>query len=136
VLDWYLERYQGACPGALADPGRPPPAEGNRDDAILGELNRKVLVAASVWELRRVLYEVEEYLGRHPLSVDGRLLKDRIQTALDSALSGVLSPSSRPARRGKPPEPRRLWNMSGGWGFLVVLGLLLLLLSLLWRWLF
>jgi hypothetical protein len=41
-----------------------------------------LLLAESAWAIRRTLYEAEAYLAQHPESVDGRLLKDRAQTAL------------------------------------------------------
>jgi hypothetical protein len=144
VLDWYLRRYAGAVPGlaahlmqdagALGDPGSPPAGQ-SEEDAILSELHRKVLTAESAWELRRVLYELEAYLVQRPHSVEGRLLKDRIQAAIKRAERAECRGAPEVAMSG--PD----WRYLGGghdksswvWWFLalVVAGWLLVLFFLL-----
>jgi hypothetical protein len=91
VLDWYLRRYPGGGPGASDGPPRderrPDPAavQAEEDRKFLERLGRELLTANSTWELRRQLYELEAFLSRNPHSVDARLLKDRVQTAITRA---------------------------------------------------
>jgi hypothetical protein len=49
---------------------------------MLRVLRQALLVARWPWELQKILYELEEYLAQHPHSVEGRILKDSVQTAI------------------------------------------------------
>ena len=57
-------------------------SEVTRSGTSLEELGQKMLVADSSQELRRILYQLEIFLAQAPLSVEGRLLKDKLQVAI------------------------------------------------------
>jgi len=103
------------------------PNTGEREDPVLAKLTREVLVSHSSWELQRTLYELDAYLARHPHSVEGRLLKDRIQTAiLRTEKMETPKPFERRYRMKDAPHSRI--------GCLLQLVLAGLLLYLLVRW--
>lgn len=49
---------------------------------IIVKLRQQMLTANSVWELRKINYELEEYLARHPYSPDALLIRDQLYEAL------------------------------------------------------
>lgn len=55
---------------------------------------RKMLVAESSWELRQTLYELEVYLAKYPHLPNARLLKGRMQTAVQRAKAMERPPES------------------------------------------
>jgi hypothetical protein len=138
VLDWYLRSYSNADPsvdqGVSEDPGKEGPAAQNqihREDPQLRRLHRAVLVAASSLELRRTLYELEAYLAQHPHSVEGRLLKDSVQTAIQR-----MEATDRPkAWKGSALRASRRFCLSIGCLILAAASLFGLL-YLIWRLIF
>ena len=58
------------------------PARKIKDEEILNDLRRRVLTARSPGELSKILYELEEYLAKHPHSPEPRMLKDSIEEAM------------------------------------------------------
>src|SRR5262245_33503265 len=70
-------------------PPRPPYALGKKategETDLLERLRRQMLVARTSWELRELLYELDDYLGKFPLSPEARLLKDKMQAAMRHA---------------------------------------------------
>jgi TIR domain len=57
------------------DPQRPP-------DAVLAEYRRRMLSAADRHDLRRLLYELEDFLRQYPGHPQARILKDQMTAAL------------------------------------------------------
>lgn len=49
------------------------------ESEILERLRKQMLIAKTAWELKKVLYELEEYIAKYPHSPDARLLKDKIE---------------------------------------------------------
>jgi serine/threonine protein kinase len=98
-------------------------------DPALRELQRALLVASSIQEVKRIMYGVEAYLAEHPHSVEGRLLKDSVQTAI--LRTEVLCRGTE-IHLFPPPRPQhymlRLLEL-----MLVVFGLLCGLIYLIWR---
>jgi hypothetical protein len=132
VLDWYLRCYSKADPRMDIRPpeGEPDPQnQVKRDDAELRRFHRALLVAPSSWELRRTLYELEEYLADHPHSVEGRLLKDRVQTAIQR-----MEAMEAPARRCSVPA--RLHSRSLLGCRILAAATLFALVYLIWKLLF
>lgn len=60
---------------------------GPTEEEVLQRLRHQMLLADSSWELRRTLYELEEYMARYPHSPDARILKDRIVAGMRRAES-------------------------------------------------
>lgn len=52
---------------------------------ILESLRLRMLSADSSWELRKILYESEEYLAKYPHSPGARLFKDNVSAAMRRA---------------------------------------------------
>jgi hypothetical protein len=57
----------------------------DKADSILPNLSQQMLTADSSWDLRRIFYQLAEYLLKVPHSVEGLLLKDRIEHAMEHA---------------------------------------------------
>ena len=121
VLDWYLRSYVVEASDLAPRPAR---AQGQKVtyDPFLTELGRRLLSAESAWELRGILYEVEAYLARHPHSVEGRMLKDRIELAVRRA-----DAMERPRAEMPPAKYRAMASHSG---CLPVLGACVLIIAL------
>nr|VFK19332.1 MAG: PEGA domain-containing protein [Candidatus Kentron sp. LFY] len=51
-------------------------------EEVLSDLRRRVLTAQSPGELRKLLYELEEYMVKHPHSPEARMLKNSIEEAM------------------------------------------------------
>ena len=61
------------------------PNLGPTEEEILQRLGHQMLTANSSWELRRTLYELEEYMARYPHSPEARVLKHRIEEGMRRA---------------------------------------------------
>lgn len=61
------------------------PNLGPTEEEILQRLGHQMLTANSSWELRRTLYELEEYMARYPHSPEARILKHRIEEGMQRA---------------------------------------------------
>lgn len=76
----------------------------------LAKLRETLLIANSVWQLRELSYQVDEFLTKYPNEVEGKLLKDQVQAAMryESPTPGFSSPSNPTglpqAREAKSPE--------------------------------
>nr|VFK17806.1 MAG: PEGA domain-containing protein [Candidatus Kentron sp. LPFa] len=83
-------------------PGIWKPARRIKDEEILNDLRRRVLTARSPGELRRLLYEFDEYMVKYPHSPEARMLKDNIEKAIQREERAVEMPT--PLR--KPASPK------------------------------
>ena len=98
-----------------------------------------MLLADEPWALRRVQYEVEEFMAKYPHSPDARLLKDRIYTAVfhaKSARRGRDSAADYTLHDSGPLERRRGFRENKRWIEIYLLALGLLILIALINWLF
>ena len=93
-------------------------------EAVLGEYRRRMMLAAYGHDLRRLLYELEDFLRQYPGHPQARMLKDQITTALRHE-------EERP--RAAPARTRRAASALPRIGGLLALGALLYLLYRLLR---
>lgn len=118
-----LEAMIGA-PGPQAPP---PEASAELDAQAAAEisaLRRKLIVAATANDIQQLLYEVEAFLARRPLDVEGRALRDDIRRAL--------APPPRGAAAASPATPRR-FRPAAAWLSVAVAAPLLLIMTFAWQ---
>lgn len=104
---------------------------GPTEEEILRRLGHQMLMADSSWELRKTLYELEQYMARYPYSPDARILKDRIVEGMRRA-ERMEAPAERPSmavyRVPCARRPSLLWRI-------VILLLIGAGIGALWFWL-
>ena len=104
---------------------------GPSESQVLKDISQKMILARSSHELRRALYELEDYLAKYPNSPEARLLQHKLERALHR--TEAMEPQAY-ARR-KPTES--LESISFGTLILfAVIGGILYLIYLLLKWLF
>jgi hypothetical protein len=70
----------------------PPPAEsGDGFETTLVGIGRRFLITKSQTDLRRLLLELDQFLAGHPASVDAKMLRERIESALAFATGAKTS---------------------------------------------
>ena len=95
-----------------------------------------MITADSAFELRRILYELEDYLAKYPHSPEARLLQHRLQEALRRAES-LERPAPTPWGRPEWGRYRRHSPTEGlGCASIIVLAVILYLIFRLVVWLF
>lgn len=72
------------------------PNFGPTKEEILQRLGHQMLMASSSWELRRTLYELEEFMVLYPHSPDARILKHRIEEGMRRAERMEALPKAAP----------------------------------------
>lgn len=86
----------------------------------LPKIRKKVLLAKSIQQLQAVLYEIDEFLTRHPYNIEARLLKNTVKKAIrvEEQAKGV---NRRYCKQHSTPEfvafkePAKL-AVQRGWG--------------------
>lgn len=76
----------------------------NHARELLAKLRTQMLTADSSWELRQIVYELDEHLARYPHSPEARLLKDQMVVALRRAEQYE---RPMPMEKAAPPAPVR-----------------------------
>jgi Protein kinase domain/Hsp70 protein/Domain of unknown function (DUF4145) len=118
--------------GRRSDPGTQTdlPGVSREVGSPLSELNRRVLAALSLDELRRSLYEVKAYLARDPHSVEGQLLRDRVENAIrrEETLRRAEHYSARTTAHPSKHAPTGASVAAAGCGLLILLVFLVPLL--------
>lgn len=115
-VDFTAEKIVNAVSNSHDNPELSDKHIGPNEEEVLQSLGHQMLMANSSWELRRTLYELEEYMARYPHSPDARILKDRIVAGMRQAkrieAPAERAPSmERPASAAYAGGPRLLWRI-------------------------
>ncbi len=70
----------------------------NHERELLARLRTQMLIASSSWELRRILYELDEHLAKYPQSPEARLLKHDMVDALEWTEGAEARPREQASR--------------------------------------
>jgi serine/threonine protein kinase len=107
------------------------------DENPLAEIRRQMLAANTIWQLRENLYKVDEFLSKHPQHAEARMTKDQIMHAIHREevmampMVGAALPAAPPMSSPVPKSASSLVLV----GILIGIGLLVIILYFLFKWL-
>ncbi|MET0071641.1 MAG: toll/interleukin-1 receptor domain-containing protein [Candidatus Thiodiazotropha sp.] len=115
-IEFTAEKIINAVSNSGDSPGLSKEHIGPTEEEVLQRLGHQMLLADSSWELRKVLYELEQYMARYPHSPDARILKDRIVAGMQRAERMETPTAAAPPKdRGAPAtlarSPSLVWRI-------------------------
>lgn len=149
ILEWYFESAEPPRTN-LSIPGGSGFQEGSDYRKLLEETQKKelaglrtrLLASPSRWELQQILYEAEGFLSRNPQNIEARQVKDQVTEAIrrhDLMTPDYQRAAPSLARGARPQAPYAQEAPVKGrtplLPIILALGLLLLALYFLLRWL-